>query len=75
MTADTERDRDADLLGRAPSHDIDAERYTLAAMMQSGLAVEEACEVVGPGDFYRPGHSDISWRSSRCTRRRSRSPP
>jgi len=59
MTADTERDRDADLLGRAPSHDIDAERYTLAAMMQSGLAVEEACEVVGPGDFYRPGHSDI----------------
>jgi hypothetical protein len=48
-----------DEFSRSPSSDLDAERYTLAAMMQSPLAVEQVVSVVGPHDFYRPGHGDI----------------
>lgn len=36
--------------------DIDAEKFTLAAMMTSPQAIAECGEIVSPGDFYRPIH-------------------
>jgi replicative DNA helicase len=44
---------------RPPSSNLDAERYVLAAMMSSAMAAEEVCEVISPGDFYRPGHAEL----------------
>lgn len=43
----------------APTSNLDAERYTLAAMMSSPQAVDEAAEIVQPSDFLRPLHQDI----------------
>lgn len=42
-----------------PTSDIDAEKFTLAAMMQGPQAIAEVAEIVSPGDFYRPLHQVI----------------
>lgn len=42
-----------------PPSDIEAERYTLAAMMLSRQAIAAAVEVVMPDQFYRPAHQVI----------------
>lgn len=40
-------------------HDIDAERFTLAAMLGSGAQTEQIVEVLTAADFYRPAHADV----------------
>ena len=40
-------------------HDIDAERYTLAACLMAPGTLEDVADVVMPEDFYRPAHQDI----------------
>jgi len=40
----------------APPHDIQAERFTLAAMMTAPWAVEQAAETLTGQSFYRPAH-------------------
>ena len=42
-----------------PSSDIEAEIWTLSAMMNSGQAIIEAAEIVQGGDFFRPLHQEI----------------
>jgi replicative DNA helicase len=42
-----------------PVHDIEAERYTLAAMMMHPFATETAAEILEPASFYRPAHREI----------------
>src|SRR5260370_42461230 len=42
-----------------PSSNLDAERWVLACMMSAPLAVEQSAEIIGPGDFYRPGHGEM----------------
>src|SRR5215472_8550939 len=37
-------------------HDIEAERYVLASMMQTPAAIGEAAELLEPDQFYRPAH-------------------
>src|SRR5260370_6313689 len=46
-------------LDRMPSSNLDAERWVLACMMSAPLAVEQSAEIIGPGDFYRPGHGEM----------------
>jgi replicative DNA helicase len=40
-------------------HDIEAERYTLAACLIAPGTLEEVADVIMPDDFYRPAHQDI----------------
>jgi hypothetical protein len=42
-----------------PVHDIEAERYVLAAMMTHASAIEAAAQVLDPESFYRPHHQVI----------------
>jgi replicative DNA helicase len=42
-----------------PVHDIEAERYTLAAMMMHPSAIEAAAMILGEDSFYRPAHQAI----------------
>lgn len=42
-----------------PSSDIEAETWTLSAMMNSGQAIIEAAEIVQGSDFFRPLHQEI----------------
>jgi replicative DNA helicase len=39
-----------------PIHDIEAEQYTLSAMMAHPAAIEAAVEILAPESFYRPAH-------------------
>lgn len=39
-----------------PVHDLEAEKYTLACMMLSPAATEEAAEMLDVDSFYRPAH-------------------
>lgn len=43
----------------AALHNIEAERYVLAACLSANQAVEDVAEVLHPEDFYRPLHQDI----------------
>lgn len=42
--------------GRVPPHDDEAERAVLSACLLSGEALDEAAELLGPDDWYRPAH-------------------
>lgn len=42
-----------------PPHNIEAERWTLAAMMFSPQSIAETVEIVSPPDFFRPVHQAI----------------
>lgn len=39
--------------------DLDAERWCLSALMSGKRALAEVCELLEPGDFYRPAHQMI----------------
>jgi hypothetical protein len=40
-------------------HDLEAERFTLAAMLSMATAIDDVAEVLDPADFYRPAHQVI----------------
>lgn len=44
---------------RTPPNDIAAERVVLGAMMLSTDAIADIVDLIKPGDYYRPVHSDI----------------
>jgi len=44
---------------RIPPHNLDAELSVLGAMLESKEAIANVVEVVQPGDFYKPSHTEI----------------
>jgi hypothetical protein len=50
---------DGEDFARQPPHDIQAEQFTLAAMLASPSAIDDVAEVLDPDDFYRPAHKVI----------------
>jgi len=43
----------------APPHDLDAEDAVLGAAIMKGSSVDDARELIGPQDFYRPANSEL----------------
>jgi replicative DNA helicase len=44
---------------RIPPHNLDAELSVLGAMLESKEAIANVLEVIQPGDFYKPAHTEI----------------
>lgn len=44
---------------QAPTHDMEAERAVIGAILTSRAALDEASDILTPGDFYRPAHETI----------------
>lgn len=40
-------------------HDIEAEQATLGGMLLSPRSIRQVCDIIRPGDFYRPAHQAI----------------
>lgn len=45
---------------QAPPHDLGAETSLLGEMIFADRAIEEACEILKPSDFFRPAHETIA---------------
>ncbi|MEQ9502854.1 MAG: replicative DNA helicase [Deltaproteobacteria bacterium] len=43
-------------MGRVPPQDLDAERAVLGSVLLTNDSINVAVELLGPDDFYRPGH-------------------
>lgn len=46
-------------LGRIPPHSNEAEQNVLGILLVSGDKIDTALELVRPGDFYNPAHTEI----------------
>lgn len=46
-------------MDREPPHDIQAEQFTLAAMLAAPAAIDDVAEILDPDHFYRPAHQVI----------------
>jgi replicative DNA helicase len=44
---------------RIPPHNLDAEQSVLGAMLETPDAIANVIEILGPGDFYKPTHTEI----------------